>query len=138
MRGRIVLLLIGATQAAPLLAQTTPLTRAAVLAMALDRGARLGVAVADTAVANAQLITARALPNPNLSASYSKSLPNYHVIADVPFDLPGVRSLRVHSAQTACCTWSSAGATSGMPARWTCSWRESMRGSRRTSRPRIL
>jgi len=99
MRGRIVLLLIGATQAAPLLAQTTPLTRAAALAMALDRGARLGVAVADTAVANAQLITARALPNPNLSASYSKSLPNYHVIADVPFDLPGVRSLRVQSAQ---------------------------------------
>src|SRR6185437_4773636 len=99
MRGRIVLLLIGATQAAPLLAQTTPLTRAAALAMALDRGARLGVAVADTAVANAQLITARALPNPVLSASYSKSLPNYHITADLPFDFPPVRSLRIRSAQ---------------------------------------
>jgi cobalt-zinc-cadmium efflux system outer membrane protein len=81
-----------------MLAQT-PLTRDAAVAIALDRGARLGVARADTAVANAQLITARALPNPSLSASYSKSLPNYHVVADIPFDFPQVRSLRVRSAQ---------------------------------------
>ena len=67
--------------------------------MALERGARLGVARADTAVANAALITARARPNPSLTANYSKALPNYHVIADVPFDFPTVRSLRIRSAQ---------------------------------------
>ncbi|MGE5732748.1 MAG: TolC family protein, partial [Gemmatimonas sp.] len=70
-------------------------------AAALDRGARLGVARADTAVAGAQLFVARALPNPTLSASYSKSVPQYHVIADVPIDLPPLRSLRVRSAQVA-------------------------------------
>ncbi|HEX8944825.1 MAG TPA: TolC family protein [Gemmatimonadaceae bacterium] len=75
------------------------MTRAAAVATALDRGARLGVARADTAVAGAQLITARALPNPSLSASYSKSFPQYHVTADIPIDLPPLRSLRVRSAQ---------------------------------------
>jgi outer membrane protein, heavy metal efflux system len=99
MRARIAIVVACAVRAMPALAQTTPLTRDAAVAIALDRGARLGVARADTAVANAQLITARALPNPALSASYSKSLPNYHIVADVPFDLPPVRSLRIRSAQ---------------------------------------
>ena len=58
---------------------------------ALDRGARLGVARADTAVASAALITARALPNPSLNASYSKSVPNYHVSVDIPIDFPMLR-----------------------------------------------
>ncbi|HWH52205.1 MAG TPA: TolC family protein [Gemmatimonadaceae bacterium] len=99
MRARIAIVVACAVRAMPALAQTTPLTRDAAVAIALDRGARLGVARADTAVANAQLITARALPNPVLSASYSKSLPNYHITADLPFDFPPVRSLRIRSAQ---------------------------------------
>jgi len=77
------------------------MTRATALATALERGARLGVARADTAVAGAQLLAARALPNPTLSASYSKSFPQYHVNADFPLDLPPLRSLRVRSAQVA-------------------------------------
>jgi outer membrane protein TolC len=81
------------------LAAQTPLTRATAIDAALDRGARLGVAQADTAIANAALITARALPNPSLNASYSKSLPNWHFSADIPLDFPMLRSLRVRSAQ---------------------------------------
>ena len=77
------------------------MTRATAVATALERGARLGVARADTAVAGAQLLAARALPNPTLSASYSKSFPQYHVNADFPVDLPPLRSLRVRSAQVA-------------------------------------
>lgn len=96
---RTALIVACAVHAAPIAGQLTPMTRAAAVATALDRGARLGVARADTAVAGAQLITARALPNPSLSASYSKSFPQYHVTADIPIDLPPLRSLRVRSAQ---------------------------------------
>src|SRR3954469_20862462 len=86
--------LLAAPLAAPLAAQT-PLTRSSAIAAAFDRGARLGVAQADTAIANAALITARALPNPSVNGSYSKSVPNWHVNADIPIDFPALRSLRV-------------------------------------------
>jgi cobalt-zinc-cadmium efflux system outer membrane protein len=83
-----------------LLAAQTPLTRAGAIDAALDRGARLGVAQADTAVANAAFITARALPNPTLNASYSKSVPTWHFSADIPIDFPMLRDLRIRSART--------------------------------------
>jgi cobalt-zinc-cadmium efflux system outer membrane protein len=76
-----------------------PLTRAQALETALARGARVAVARADTAVARAGLLAARAFPNPSLSASYSKSFPNYHIVADIPIDLPMFRQLRVRAAQ---------------------------------------
>ncbi|HEY4219444.1 MAG TPA: TolC family protein [Gemmatimonadaceae bacterium] len=75
------------------------MTRADAVQAALEHGARLGVARADTAVANAALITARARPNPSLSATYSAATPNYHLIADVPIDFPWLRRLRVQAAQ---------------------------------------
>lgn len=84
--------------ALPVVAQT-PLTRAGAISAAFDRGARLGVAQADTAIASAALIAARALPNPTLNGSYSKSVPNWHLSADIPVDFPMMRSLRVQSAQ---------------------------------------
>ena len=77
----------------------TPLTRVQALESAVSRGARLAVARADTSVSRAELLVARAFPNPALSASYSKSFPNYHVVADIPIDLPGLRQLRVRAAQ---------------------------------------
>ncbi len=80
-------------------AQVVPLSRADAIAEAMDHGGRLGVARADTAVANAQLVAARALPNPDLNASYSKSVPNYHLTADFPIELPHVRGLRIQSAR---------------------------------------
>ena len=81
-------------------AQQTPMTRAQALEIALDRGARLGVARADTAVAAAQVIAARVRPNPSFSASYSKSVPNFHYTFDIPFDFPTLRQMRIRAAQT--------------------------------------
>ncbi|HEX6537418.1 MAG TPA: TolC family protein [Gemmatimonadaceae bacterium] len=79
----------------------TPLSRADAVAAALARGPRLAIARADSAAALAQLLAARALPNPTLSASYSKSVPRYHVIADLPIDYPWLRGPRVHAAEAA-------------------------------------
>jgi cobalt-zinc-cadmium efflux system outer membrane protein len=98
MRFRFALRIAPWLLAAPLAAQT-PLTRSGAIEAAFDRGARLGVAQADTAVANAALITARALPNPSVNGSYSKSTPNWHVNADIPIDFPMLRNLRVRSAR---------------------------------------
>ena len=98
MRLRIAALLACALSAAPVYSQTTPLSRAVAVQTALERGARLGVPGADTAVARAALTTARALPNPNLTGSYSKSVPQYHVGFDIPIGLPRRRSLAVQSA----------------------------------------
>lgn len=87
--------------AAPLAsAQLTPMTRSQALETAIERGARIAAAQADTAVAAAQVIAARVRPNPSLSASYSKSVPNYHYTFDIPFEFPNIRQLRIRAAQT--------------------------------------
>src|ERR687885_818787 len=78
-----------------------PITRVEAVQAALARGARIGIALADTTVAYGQLLTARALPNPTLSASYSKSIPRYHVTAELPLDYTWQRGTRVGSAQAA-------------------------------------
>lgn len=75
------------------------LSRADAVRAALERGPRLGIARADTAVAAAQLRTARAFQNPVLSLTYSKSAPQYHFVAELPLDAPWLRSSRVGSAQ---------------------------------------
>lgn len=99
MSARIALILAAcAVSAVPAMAQR-PMSRADAIAAALDRGARLAVAGADTAVATAALITARARPNPTLSLSYSKAPPNHHVTADIPLDFPMLRGLRIRSAE---------------------------------------
>jgi len=91
--------------ATPLLATEAqapmPLTRAQAIASALEHGPRLPIARADTMIAAGQLITARGLPNPSLSASYSKSLPNYHVTAELPLDFIGLRGTRIQAANAA-------------------------------------
>lgn len=88
-----------ASAAAVLHSQAAPYSRSAAIQTALERGARLGVAQADTAVAVAALIAARALPNPTLNATYSKSRPRGHFTADIPIDFPMLRQLRVRAAQ---------------------------------------
>ena len=86
--------------AAPSGAQATlPLTRAEAVERAVARGVRLPVARADTLVAAAELLAARALPNPTLNASYSRSTPNYHVEVELPLALPWIRGARVGSAR---------------------------------------
>jgi cobalt-zinc-cadmium efflux system outer membrane protein len=77
----------------------TPLTRKDVLDAALGRGARLAVARADTAVASAAVVAARARLNPSLGVSYSKSVPNHHVNVDIPFEFPALRAMRIRAAQ---------------------------------------
>lgn len=74
-------------------------TRPEAIDAALTRGARLAIARADTAGANARLVTARAWQNPNLATSYSKSVPQIHITLELPIDLPGVRSSRIAAAQ---------------------------------------
>lgn len=96
----LVVCAICSVGAAPIVAQVpSPLTRAEAVQTAMERGARLGVARADTLVAGAQLIAARARPNPTLNGSYSGAVPNYHVSADFPIDLPGLRQTRIRAAE---------------------------------------
>jgi cobalt-zinc-cadmium efflux system outer membrane protein len=76
-----------------------PVTREQAIESAVARGARSAVARADTLVAAAQLITARSWENPSLAASYSKDLPNYHAIVDLPLDITGLRGTRVRAAR---------------------------------------
>jgi outer membrane protein TolC len=75
-----------------------PVTRADAHRAALAAGPRVALARADTAAARAALITARALPNPSLAATYSKSPPQKHLILDVPVDAPWSRRPRVGAA----------------------------------------
>jgi cobalt-zinc-cadmium efflux system outer membrane protein len=98
MRVRIAIIVGCAVSAAPVAAQV-PLTRSDAVEAAVARGGRLGLAQADTAVAGAALLAARARPNPALDLSYSRSVPTYHVSVDVPVDYPRLRRLRIQSAQ---------------------------------------
>ncbi len=79
-----------------------PVTRAEAERAALAGGSRIALARADSASALARLLTARALPNPMLSASYSKATPQKHVALDIPiFDALYTRGMKVGQAQLA-------------------------------------
>jgi outer membrane protein TolC len=90
-----------ALSAAPIQSQISPLSRAAAVQTALERGARLAVARADTALASAALITAKAVPNPTVTGTYSKDAPQYHLLFDMPVGWPFRRSFDVASAKAA-------------------------------------
>ena len=79
--------------------QGVPYTRAQAIAAALARNPRLAAARADTSAAVARITTAGALPDPTLALSYSKSTPQYHVIAEMPVDQLWLRGLRVGAAE---------------------------------------
>jgi cobalt-zinc-cadmium efflux system outer membrane protein len=74
-------------------------TREQAIAAALGRGARLAIARADTAAARAQLLTARQFQNPSVAPSYTKAVPQYHAVFDVPLDYPWLRRSRIGTAQ---------------------------------------
>jgi cobalt-zinc-cadmium efflux system outer membrane protein len=76
-------------------------TRADAVAAALVRGARVAIARADTTAALGAARTARAFPNPTVSGSYTKDTPNYHALAELPLDLPWLRSPRIGAAESA-------------------------------------
>ena len=78
-----------------------PVTRADAVTAALARGGRAAIGRADTTAAAAVLHTARLYPNPALAATYTKDVPHYHLIADLPLDLPWLRSARIGAAAAA-------------------------------------
>ncbi|HWZ26927.1 MAG TPA: TolC family protein [Gemmatimonadales bacterium] len=75
------------------------ISRADAIAAALARGPRAALARADSAAARGDLAAARAFANPTLSASYTKAVPRYHYILDIPVDWPWVRAPRVGAAR---------------------------------------
>jgi cobalt-zinc-cadmium efflux system outer membrane protein len=74
-------------------------TRREAISEAVANGPRVGISIADTAVAFAQLLGAKALPDPSLAAEFTKSPPQYHFTVDFPIDITGARGLRINSAQ---------------------------------------
>ncbi len=93
-------LMLSLAVAAPATAQQ-PLTRADAVQAAETRGSRLALARADTAISAATLAGARMLENPTASASYSKSVPQYHASLDIPLDFLWLRAARVGVARAA-------------------------------------
>jgi len=87
--------------AAPSLSCQQPVTRAQAITAALARGARAAFGRADTSAAAGVLHGARLYPNPAVSATYTKDVPHYHVIGDLPLDLPWIRSARIGAAASA-------------------------------------
>jgi cobalt-zinc-cadmium efflux system outer membrane protein len=74
------------------------LTREEAVQLALTRGTRAALASATARAARAGVLNARALANPTLSATYSKSVPQYHAIVDIPLDFLVRRQLQVSTA----------------------------------------
>ena len=77
------------------------LTRGEAVRLALSHGSQAALAAATARISQAELARARALSNPTLLTSYSKAVPQYHAIVDLPLDFLTARSLRVASAQSA-------------------------------------
>ena len=84
-------------QAPPLL---SPITRDSAISLALAHGSRAAIASATARSAAARVREAGAFANPLLSASYSKSVPQYHATIDFPLDFLTLRGLRVASARS--------------------------------------
>jgi outer membrane protein, heavy metal efflux system len=77
------------------------ITRDSAISLALANGSRAAIANATARAAAARVREAGAAANPLLSASYSKSLPQYHASIDFPLDFLTLRRLRVASARSA-------------------------------------
>jgi len=98
MRAAVSLLLIVAPV---LLCAQQPVSRADAVAAALVRDARVSVGRTDTTASLGGVQAARAFPNPTFSGSYTKDPPNYHALADLPLDMPWLRSPRIGAAEAA-------------------------------------
>ena len=81
----------------PVLAQR-PVTRADAERAALTSGTRTALARIDSAAAAARLLTATALPNPTLTASYSRATPQKHVAVELPL-LDALRTRGIRTGQ---------------------------------------
>ncbi|HET9003358.1 MAG TPA: TolC family protein [Gemmatimonadaceae bacterium] len=98
--GSLFIVVAGAVGARTVAAQLPrrPITRADAIGSATTRGLMLRTARADTLLASGQLIAARAFANPGLTASYTKSAPQYHAELELPFPAPWLRRARIGAA----------------------------------------
>jgi outer membrane protein, heavy metal efflux system len=76
------------------------ITRDSAISLALAHGSRAAIANATARSAAARVREAGMVANPLLSASYSKSLPQYHTSVDFPLDFLTLRGLRVAAARS--------------------------------------
>ena len=98
----VLLAASGSVGAAAQGAGTLPvLTRDSSVSIALARGSRAAIAGATARSASARLREAGALANPLLSATYSKAVPQYHAIIELPLDFVTMRGPRVAAARSA-------------------------------------
>jgi len=98
----VMLAASGSVGAAAQGARTLPvLTRDSSVSIALARGSRAAIAGATARSASARLREAGALANPLLSATYSKAVPQYHAIIELPLDFVTMRGPRVAAARSA-------------------------------------
>ena len=97
----VMALAAGARAACAQSATAQLITREEAVRLALARGTRAAVASATERSARAGLLSARALANPALSTSYSKSVPQYHAIVGIPLDFLLRRPLQVSAALSA-------------------------------------
>jgi cobalt-zinc-cadmium efflux system outer membrane protein len=91
----------GAQSAGAQSSGTRLLTRAEAVQLALTGGTHAALASAAARAARAGVLGARAVANPTLAATYSKSVPQYHAIVDVPLDFLVRRPLQVSAALSA-------------------------------------
>ncbi|MHB1071317.1 MAG: TolC family protein [Gemmatimonadaceae bacterium] len=98
----ILLALVAGVPAPRAGAQGPPVavTRRAAVGAALSHGARLAVALADTAIAAAQRRIAGARGNPTFAGSWSRATPQFHATVEWPLDIAGVRGLRIRAAES--------------------------------------
>lgn len=89
------------TSAGAQTAAIVPLSRDSATALALAHGTRSALAAATARGASARLRAAGAFANPVLTATYSKAVPQYHAVVDIPLDFVTLRGLRIASARSA-------------------------------------
>src|SRR6185437_10729951 len=77
------------------------LTRDSSVSIALTHGSRAAIAAATSRSATARVREAGAFANPLLSATYSKAVPQYHAIIDLPLDFVTMRGPRLAAARSA-------------------------------------
>jgi cobalt-zinc-cadmium efflux system outer membrane protein len=77
------------------------ISRDSSVAIALAHGSRAAIAGATARSAVARVREAGAFANPLLSATYSKAVPQYHAVIDLPLDFVTMRGPRVAAARSA-------------------------------------
>jgi len=76
-----------------------PVSLSQAIEAALTVSPRSAMSRADSAAGVAGANFAKAWPNPAATVGYSKAIPNYHVVLDIPIDYPWLRGARIDAAE---------------------------------------